>query len=153
MKYRKWKDVPGYEGLYQVSNFGEVRSLFYRGRKKIQLLKPAQDKKGYLHVNLYKDKKAHMAQIHRLVAMAFIPNPNNFPVVNHIDWNTQNNRVDNLEWCTVSYNNQHRPNNDMHEKALIRERYIREHNIREKVAQANYIEKLSLSATDNQITD
>ena len=145
MKYRKWKDVPGYEGLYQVSNFGEVRSLFYRGKKLVQILKAAADKKGYLHVGLWKDGKVRTKQVHRLVALAFIPNPNNLSVVNHIDWNKQNNRVDNLEWCTVRYNSMHRPNNDMHEKARIREQYIREHKIRIKVSQANYIEKKSLS--------
>lgn len=145
MKYKKWKDVPGYEGLYQVSNFGEVRSLFYRGKENVRVLKPAANKKGYLHVVLSKDGKTYTAQVHRLVAIAFIPNPNKLPVVNHIDWNKQNNRVDNLEWCTVKYNCLHHPNNDMRQNAIIYEKYIKEHNIRKKVYWANYKEKKSLS--------
>ena len=107
-----WKDIDGYVGIYQVSNMGNVRSLQreefkcrqgYRVRKGRQL-KPARDKKGYLMIPLNKDGKRKTRRIHRLVAETFIPNPNNFPQVNHKDENKQNNSVDNLEWCTPSYN-------------------------------------------------
>ena len=133
-----WKDVPGYEGLYQVSNIGEVRSLFYRGSKKIQLLKPAQDKKGYLRVTLYKDKKTHTLQIHRLVGMAFIPNPNNLPCINHKDCNPGNNHVENLEWCDVKYNNQYKFGYHEPVRMEIFKRYIKEKQIKKKIYMAEY---------------
>lgn len=93
-----WKDIVGYEGLYQVSNMGRVRSL-----KRNIILKPTSDMngKGYYFVNL---KRGNPKKIHRLVAKAFIPNPDNKPEVNHIDGNTKNNKIDNLEWCTHQEN-------------------------------------------------
>lgn len=101
-----WKDVIGYEELYQVSNLGKVRSFPRKGThtKKINLLKPSKNKKGYLQVSLSKNKNRKTISIHRLVAQTFIDNPNNLPQVNHIDGNKLNNCVDNLEWCTNEYN-------------------------------------------------
>lgn len=99
-----WKDVKGYEGLYQVSNTGRVRSLNYMKTSKVQVLKPQRQTQGYLFVRLRKEGKIRTIYIHRLVAEAFIPNPNNYPEVNHIDENKQNNIVSNLEWCTREYN-------------------------------------------------
>lgn len=99
-----WKDIEGYEELYQVSNLGNVKSLFFRRSKNPKLLKPNMYC-GYLYVNLCKEGKRLLSSIHRLVAKAFIPNPNNYPVINHKDENKQNNKVDNLEWCTIKYNN------------------------------------------------
>ena len=96
-----WADIPGYEGLYQASTLGNIRSLF-RYRKQ---LKPAKYSRDYLQVVLYKGKKKECVTVHRLVAMAFLPNPNNFPEVNHKDENKLNNRLENLEWCTRAYNN------------------------------------------------
>ena len=96
-----WKNVLGYEGLYQVSNLGNIKSFI--GKEKI--LKPSTTNNGYPGVNLTKDKKIKRYSVHRLVAEAFIPNPNNYPCVNHKDENRTNNRADNLEWCTYSYNN------------------------------------------------
>ena len=106
---RLWKNITGYEGLYQVSCDGLVRSLdryikdkrarkrFVRGR----LLKPERCKStGYLYVNLHKDGVVRHCTVHRLVAQAFIPNPNNLPCVNHKDEIRHNNCVDNLEWIT-----------------------------------------------------
>ena len=102
----EWRDIEGYEGLYQVSNLGRVRSLNCRGHKGcIGILTPRLDGKGYEMVALYKEGKARNTKVHRLVAQAFIPNPNNYPQVNHKDENKINNNVSNLEWCTVLYNN------------------------------------------------
>lgn len=99
-----WRDVIGYEGLYQVSNYGRVKSLNYHGGKKEKVLKPGKDRCGYLYVVLCKEGSHKKYKVHRLVAQAFIPNPNNYPCVNHKDENKTNNCVDNLEWCTYKYN-------------------------------------------------
>lgn len=96
-----WKDIEGYPG-YQVSNLGRVRSNNY-GRINY-VLKLRVDKDGYYRVMIKKDKKDKLFGVHRLVALTFISNPNNYPCVNHKDENKQNNCVDNLEWCTVQYN-------------------------------------------------
>lgn len=109
-----WKDINGYEGFYQVSNLGRVRSMdrYVNGNHitcdfqfmKGKIRKPVQDKLGYLRVSLRKNGSYKAYLIHRLVAEAFIPNPDNLPCVNHKDENPGNPRVDNLEWCTVDYN-------------------------------------------------
>lgn len=102
-----WKNIPEYNGLYQVSNMGRVKSLNYKGTGKEKILKPATNKEGYLRVGLCKDGKRKRFRIHRLVAIHFIPNPNNLPEVNHIDENKTNNCVENLEWCDRVYNINH----------------------------------------------
>lgn len=99
-----WKDIPGYEGLYQVSDCGNVRSLNWRNTGIVKNLYLKPHNKGYLQVELVKNRKKKMLTVHRLVAATFIPNPDNLPVINHKDENKSNNRVDNLEWCTFSYN-------------------------------------------------
>jgi hypothetical protein len=99
-----WRDIPGYEGLYQVSNLGNVRSLNYRRSGYAKNLLPRFDGNGYRIVSLSREGKAKNAEIHRLVAIAFIPNPHNLPVVNHKDETRTNDCVDNLEWCTQQYN-------------------------------------------------
>ena len=108
----EWKNVIGYEGLYEVSNTGQVRSLdryvkYSNGRiclHKGKVLSPAKDKYGYLAVVLSCNGKQKTIKIHRLVAQAFIENPDNLPEVNHLDEDKTNNNVDNLEWCTTKYN-------------------------------------------------
>ena len=107
-----WKDIKGYEGLYQVSNKGHVKSLNYRRTGKEGILKGRLDKDGYLRVGLCKNKKQKPFYIHRLVAKAFLPNPNNLPEVNHIDENKENNHVENLEWCDRKYNNNYGSRNE-----------------------------------------
>ena len=97
-----WKPVVGYEGLYEISNMGRVKSIKFNKEKILFLQK---DKDGYLRSGLRKMGKLKKYFVHRLVAEAFIPNPNNLPIVNHKDENKQNNCVENLEWCTVKYNN------------------------------------------------
>lgn len=106
-----WRDVVEFEGFYKVSNKGNVFSVERKdtlGRKwGGRTLKPAYDKDGYLKVVLYKNGMMKYKMLHRLVAETFIPNPNNFPQVNHIDEVKDNNNVENLEWCTSKYNNNH----------------------------------------------
>ena len=100
-----WKDVKDYEGLYQVSNTGKVRSLNYMKTGRVQVLKLMVDKDDYKKVHLHKKGKSRTYQVHRLVAEAFLENPNNLPCVNHKDENKQNNNVSNLEFCSYEYNN------------------------------------------------
>ena len=95
-----WKDIQGYEG-YQISNYGNVKSLKY-GKEKI--LTPTINKRGYYHTVLRKDGKSITVNIHRLVASAFIENPDNLPIINHKDENKTNNKAENLEWCDYKYN-------------------------------------------------
>lgn len=111
-KLEIWKDMKGWEGLYQISNIGRVRSLdrevtsgfgsvrMSRG----QMIIP-NVKKGYDTVGLCRNGSREWFLVHRLVALTFIPNPNNYPVVHHIDENKSNNHITNLEWCTYHYNN------------------------------------------------
>lgn len=98
-----WKDVAGYEGLYQVSNFGRVKSLNFDGSGEERIMRP-YNVHGYLRVRIFKNCTKQSIGVHRLVALAFIPNPNNFAIVNHIDGNKLNNNAKNLEWCTNSMN-------------------------------------------------
>lgn len=104
-----WKDIEGYEGLYQVSNTGKILS-FRAGRKKGKpdkyILNPTISNNGYQDVTLYRSPNdRHKLLVHKIVAKAFVPNPNNYECVNHKDENPLNNNADNLEWCTYSYNN------------------------------------------------
>lgn len=119
----EWREVRGYEGLYEVSNTGKVRSVthyrnggnqfgatfktIYRGRElepQPRRINGGYESHGHLRVSLTKNGKTKKFFIHRLVAIAFIPNPYNLPIVNHIDENQQNNNVTNLEWCDQKYN-------------------------------------------------
>ena len=118
MSYDKevWKDIKGYEGLYQVSNLGRVKSLQRTCKGGHNCTRIVKEKilkqcycgidRDYLNVKLCKDSKIKTIQVHRLVAQAFIPNPDNLPQVNHKnEFEKWNNSVDNLEWCTAKYNN------------------------------------------------
>jgi len=109
----EWRDIAGFEGFYQVSNMGRIRSLdrefldrFGKKRKyKGRLMTPTDAGKGYKNVQLSKAGKHCTPRVCRLVAAAFLENKNNYPQVNHKDENKQNDRADNLEWCTPEYNN------------------------------------------------
>ena len=105
MKEEIWKPVVDYENLYEVSNLGRVKSLNYRHTGKERVLKGMKNRYDYLQVILYKDNKGKTWTIHKLVAIAFLDNPNNLPVINHKDENKENNCVQNLEWCSVLHNN------------------------------------------------
>lgn len=93
-----WKTIQGYGGLYQVSNTGKVRDL------KNHIKSVYKNNKGYVCLSLYYNGKTYHPTVHRLVAKAFIPNPNNYEQVNHKDCNKENNSVENLEWCNQRYN-------------------------------------------------
>lgn len=110
-----WKDIAGFEGIYQVSNFGNVRSGYIlngrniflekdKSKWRIMNSKASGGRTKYKRVKLCLNGAIYRKTIHRLVAETFIPNPNNYPCVNHKDENKENNRADNLEWCTYKYN-------------------------------------------------
>jgi hypothetical protein len=135
----EWRDVVGYEGLYQVSNLGNVKSLkrvvkHSSGCPKIineKFLKPSSAKYGHKNVVLSLNGIKKHQLVHRLVAKAFIENPNNYPCVNHKDENAKNNCIDNLEWCTVQYNNTYGTfvqrriqNTDFSKRSLTAKKYI-----------------------------
>ena len=100
-----WKDIPNFENLYQISNYGRLKS--FRRNKNGIILKNTNKKGGYFSIILYNKNCNLHIRIHRLVAQAFVPNPNNLPQVNHIDGNKQNNYYKNLEWCTSKQNFEH----------------------------------------------
>lgn len=109
-----WKYVKGYEGLYKVSNYGEVKRMSGKVPRgdgfigvKGGVLIPKDNGKGYLRVKLTKNNKEKRIMLHRLIATAFVENPLNKPNVNHIDGNKKNNTINNLEWCTQSENMKH----------------------------------------------
>lgn len=118
-RVEEWKDIKNYEGLYQISNWGRVKSLEKLvnasnqcGKKhlrpvKERILKARVNKWGYYEVTLSKNSKTKTFRVNRLVAITFIPNPNNYPVVNHINGIKKDNSVENLEWCTYSENLKH----------------------------------------------
>lgn len=107
-----WKDIKGFEGLYQVSDFGRVKSLNYNHTNESRILKTRKQRNGYLLVNLNKKGKSYFFLVHRLVAEAFIPNLDNLPQVNHIDEDKTNNRVENLEWKSPKDNCNHGTRNE-----------------------------------------
>lgn len=141
-----WRDIKGYEGLYQVSNLGRVKSLkrkyinqygefgekeeFIKMQKLNAFDKSQKDTQGYFVVSLSNNDKGKWVRVHRLVAAAFLPNPNNLPEVNHKDGNKQNNKADNLEWVTHAQNCLHAWRSGLHEKCEAeRVRKIKENNL------------------------
>lgn len=121
-----WKGIKGYEGIYKVSNLGNVKSLKrltnIHGKEtwiySEKLLKPSKDKKGYLIVNLYKNKKCKSMKVHRLVALAFLKNPEFKRCVCHYDNNTSNNKIDNLYWGTDKENQKQAWDDGLHKNLI-----------------------------------
>lgn len=123
----EWRDIQGYEGLYQVSNLGRVRScdrfIWAEHNKsyslwKSKIMNPILKGTGYMHIGLYKEGKRTYFGVHRLVAKALIPNPNNLPQVNHKDESRSNNIATNLEWCTAKYNANYGGHNERISKSM-----------------------------------
>ena len=108
----EWKDVEGYEELYQVSNEGNIRSLNYNHTNTIKNLKLVVVNSGYVIVGLTKNGKTKRKYVHRLVGEAFIPNPNNYKCINHKNEDKTLNTVENLEWCDHKYNDNYGTRND-----------------------------------------
>ena len=179
----EWRDIKGYEKLYQVSNLGRVKSLpkFHRTSKfyssigymsKEKILKPLKQSCNYLQVDLCDiNGKRRKKYIHKLVAEAFIPNPNNYKYVNHKDEKKTNNKIDNLEWCSFDYNLNYGTRNarikishlkrnieqlqqekQQLERALLDiKEYIENNNLYEEEYEYNYDEELEYWGTnDNQ---
>lgn len=124
-----WKDIEGYEGYYQISNLGQVKSLSRESKNrcgkitlKEKLLKSYLNNQKYVNVNLYKYGKRKSFKVHRLVAIHFIPNFENKLEVNHIDGDKSNNCTNNLEWCTAKENTQH-----AHKNGLVKYSYGKDH--------------------------
>ena len=101
---KKTGEIIDYRGKYQVSNLGNIKSLNYNHEGFEKIIAYKVEKNGYARVGLFDGFRQRLFSIHRLVATLFLPNPNNFPQVNHIDENKLNNSVDNLEWCSCKYN-------------------------------------------------
>jgi len=123
-----WKEIKGYEGLYQVSNLGNIKHLKFKKKNvltggfsliKERILKPVKHYNGYVFVDLHKNGSHKITAIHRIVALNFIDNINNKPQVNHFDGNKENNNVINLEWCTMSENMIHALNNGLSRTKLL----------------------------------
>lgn len=148
----EWRPVKGYEGLYEVSNMGRVKSLHTsQGR----ILKQYTKDNEYMKVNLSKDGTCNTKRVHRLVATAFIQNPNNYEVINHKDGNKKNNTVDNLEWCTRSYNTKHAYRNglinmDTRKKSIILYKRYGEYKSIAEAAEALGVNRRVLSKAINQ---
>ena len=106
-----WREIAGYEGLYEISNMGRVKSMNYKHTGKAKVLKLTPNNKGYLMVGLHKNGKSKTCRVHRLVAQAFIPNPDNLPQVNHKNEIKTDNRAENLEMCTLQYNHEYGSHN------------------------------------------
>ena len=145
--YREvWRDVVGYEGLYEVSNLGRVRSLDkeiiitgvqkrpVKGIKKGKIFTPSQNPQGYYYTTLHKNKKTKTVRVHRLVAQAFIPNPENKPYIDHINTIKTDNRVQNLRWATQKENCNNKLTRKHISEAKIGKKYSEERkmNMREK---------------------
>lgn len=140
-----WKDVKGYEGLYQVSNLGKVKSLPKVGSVKENILKNFIKDQGYLAVTVSKNDKRKTYLNHRLLAISFIPNPENKLEVNHKNGIKDDNRVDNLEWCTHSENIKHAYDNNL----LISRKGESHHNT--KLSDQNISEILNNYSSKSQL--
>lgn len=162
LRKEEWKDVIGYEGVFQISNYGEVRTFIKKGScnifvEKPYIRKPYIHRLGYKVLTLKHNKIGKTFSIHRLVAIHFIDNPNNLPMVNHIDGVKLNNYAGNLEWCNGSHNQKHR---FTHLNQVICNRKLTDEQakeIREKVRYKTFLQlseeyKVSVAAINNIIS-
>ena len=146
----EWRAVPGYEGLYEVSDQGRVRSIdrydsIGRLRKK-RYIKLSLSSSGYFSVGLSKKGKVTIYLVHRLVAQVFIPNPFSLPQVNHKDEDKKNNIAENLEWCDAKYNSNYGTAKERHRSTAIKNGYWsglskEEYKIRFKIKRKEYLDK------------
>ena len=125
METEIWKPLKEYEGLYEVSNMGRVKSLIKQGNRAERIRKTGFDiRTGYITVQLTKHNTPLTKRVHRCIAETFIPNPKAKPIVNHIDGNKKNNRADNLEWVTYSENTLHSFRKGLQKKIFGDKNYI-----------------------------
>lgn len=144
LEFEEWKPIEGYEGRYEVSNYGRVKSL-----KDNKILNKQHHTSGYIQYSF--GAKKHYA--HRLVATAFLPNPNKLPQVNHKDEDKTNNHVDNLEWCTIKYNcNYGTHNKRMGTKHKVKVRCIETNTIYDSIKEASEQTNISYDAISRCIT-
>lgn len=142
-----WRDIEGFGGCYQVSNLGRLKSLerTVKGNnggvyvKKEKILTPTINSRGYYHTCLRKDGRSITVYIHRIVAQAFLPNPDNLPLINHKDEDKTNNRVENLEWCSAKYNTNYGTANERRREKLKQNPYFKNLNLRNTVAHKKII--------------
>lgn len=137
-----WKDIMHYEGIYQVSSMGRIKSLAGTGKsvKQEKILKP-KFRRGYSRVTLWKDGKGYTIFVHRLVAFHFIPNEESKPNINHIDGNRANNAVDNLEWCTQKENLYHAKHVTKNSTVISRQAFIKLYNENSNLTLQEFTEK------------
>lgn len=140
-----WKPIKGYEGLYEISSIGEVKSIFYG--EKSRALKKSKTTTGYYKVELWKNKKKKSLKVHRLVAIVFISNPENKPNINHIDGNPLNNNVCNLEWCTQKENVIHAIETGLKKKLNISKEELKQLYINERKSMREIGETYGVTGT------
>lgn len=127
LENEEWRDVVGYEGYYMVSDLGRIKSSYIVSRVKDGIIKMGSDKNGYCSFALWKNKSQITKKGHRVVAKAFLPNPENKPCVNHIDGNKRNNRITNLEWVTHKENSRHAVENGLYRHPEMKKGYESPH--------------------------
>jgi hypothetical protein len=154
-----WEEIEGYRGMYLISNSGNVmrKNSIIKNNEIVSYIlqrKNLRNNKGYKVVTLFDHSKAKTVKVHRLVAKAFIPNPNNLPCVNHKDGIKSNNDMNNLEWCNIKFNNQHAYNNGLKNKSIGENsnfNKLKEHQVIDILNNCNssnkeyYMEKLNVS--------
>lgn len=151
-----WLNIDGYEGKYQVSSLGNIRSINYNNTNRCQNLIYRINRGGRKYINLSKDGKYTSYIISRLVAITFIPNPNNLPEVNHIDGNKLNDSKDNLEWTSREYNIKHAHINNLypvgenHSKSLLTDKDVENIRLLHSIVSLNYVEISNLYSVSKQ---